>query len=305
MTVWRPAAARDGSWSPDRPGGGGGVGLAGPSAYDVAVAEGFEGDEAAWLASLKGDPGDPGPVFLENPAALPDGRMAVTSSGLWVARTPAQVRTALELGDAATRTVGTATGQVRDAADPAYTDQRTPSDASVTAAKLAPALAARLWSTTTGAGSPVVGTAAIASLLPGGTPLALPALTTVGEAVGFAVGFRWFNNSGAIRNFTLRVTVGSTSWVVPGLGGLGSAASDRWGRLTGMVRCTGTGAGTIAGEVTMLASVTTGIASGSAPPQVFAEAIQTAGVGLDVTVQHSAAHASLEAQLVHAAAWRL
>ena len=32
----------------------------GPSAYDVAVANGFVGDQTAWLASLKGDPGDPG-----------------------------------------------------------------------------------------------------------------------------------------------------------------------------------------------------------------------------------------------------
>lgn len=32
----------------------------GVSAYAVAVANGFVGDEAAWLASLVGDPGDPG-----------------------------------------------------------------------------------------------------------------------------------------------------------------------------------------------------------------------------------------------------
>lgn len=50
--------------------GGGGVGPAGPSAYEVAVANGFEGTETEWLASLQGeegpqgpqgDPGDPGP----------------------------------------------------------------------------------------------------------------------------------------------------------------------------------------------------------------------------------------------------
>ena len=34
----------------------------GLSAYDVAVAEGFLGDETAWLASLKGDDGDPAPL---------------------------------------------------------------------------------------------------------------------------------------------------------------------------------------------------------------------------------------------------
>lgn len=31
-------------------------GYDGKSAYDIAVAEGFEGDVTAWLASLKGDP---------------------------------------------------------------------------------------------------------------------------------------------------------------------------------------------------------------------------------------------------------
>lgn len=41
------------------------VGEPGPqglSAYEVAVAEGFVGDEAAWLLSLKGDTGDTGPA---------------------------------------------------------------------------------------------------------------------------------------------------------------------------------------------------------------------------------------------------
>jgi hypothetical protein len=32
----------------------------GLSAYDVAVAEGFSGTEAEWLASLRGEPGEPG-----------------------------------------------------------------------------------------------------------------------------------------------------------------------------------------------------------------------------------------------------
>ena len=38
------------------------IGPAGPSAYQVAVAEGFVGDEAAWLASLQGEPGEAGPA---------------------------------------------------------------------------------------------------------------------------------------------------------------------------------------------------------------------------------------------------
>lgn len=41
-------------------GGGGGVGPQGLSAYEVAVENGFEGDEAQWLESLRGPKGDPG-----------------------------------------------------------------------------------------------------------------------------------------------------------------------------------------------------------------------------------------------------
>lgn len=41
--------------------GEGGAGADGKSAYEIAVENGFEGDEAAWLASLKGDKGDIGP----------------------------------------------------------------------------------------------------------------------------------------------------------------------------------------------------------------------------------------------------
>lgn len=36
---------------------GGGTGRDGLSAYEIAVKNGFEGDEQEWLASLKGEPG--------------------------------------------------------------------------------------------------------------------------------------------------------------------------------------------------------------------------------------------------------
>lgn len=38
----------------------GGAGGNGKSAYEIAVEYGFEGDEEAWLESLKGEKGDPG-----------------------------------------------------------------------------------------------------------------------------------------------------------------------------------------------------------------------------------------------------
>ncbi len=43
-------------------GGGGGTGAPGKSAYEIAVAHGFVGSEAEWLASLKGESGITAPV---------------------------------------------------------------------------------------------------------------------------------------------------------------------------------------------------------------------------------------------------
>ncbi len=51
---------------PGTPGSNGNDGDDGKSAYEVAVENGFVGDEAAWLASLKGDRGDPGPAGPTN-----------------------------------------------------------------------------------------------------------------------------------------------------------------------------------------------------------------------------------------------
>src|SRR5690625_4603977 len=42
-------------------GEGGGIGVEGKSAYEVAVDNGFEGSEQDWLDSLVGPKGDPGP----------------------------------------------------------------------------------------------------------------------------------------------------------------------------------------------------------------------------------------------------
>jgi len=60
-------------------GGSGGVGPQGPpgadgdSAYEVAVANGFQGSETAWLASLKGDKGDPGQDGADSTVPGPKG----------------------------------------------------------------------------------------------------------------------------------------------------------------------------------------------------------------------------------------
>ena len=51
------------------PGSRGGIGPEGKSAYEIAVKEGFEGDELEWLDSLKGAPGQPGKDGTSGPAA--------------------------------------------------------------------------------------------------------------------------------------------------------------------------------------------------------------------------------------------
>lgn len=56
---WAEQAAGGGTGG----GTGGTPGADGKSAYEIAVEEGFEGDETAWLASLKGDDGAPGIVI--------------------------------------------------------------------------------------------------------------------------------------------------------------------------------------------------------------------------------------------------
>ena len=45
----------------------GGAGADGKSAYEIAVEDGFEGNETAWLASLKGEKGDTGPQGAPGP----------------------------------------------------------------------------------------------------------------------------------------------------------------------------------------------------------------------------------------------
>lgn len=51
------------------PGSRGGIGPEGKSAYEIAVKEGFEGDELEWLDSLKGAPGQSGKDGTSGPAA--------------------------------------------------------------------------------------------------------------------------------------------------------------------------------------------------------------------------------------------
>lgn len=49
----------------------GDAGVAGASAYEVAVANGFQGNEVAWLASLQGEDGEPGIAGADGSPGLP------------------------------------------------------------------------------------------------------------------------------------------------------------------------------------------------------------------------------------------
>lgn len=51
----------------------------GESAYQIAVRNGFVGTQAEWLASLKGEKGDPGTGTGQIPSTPPQGHYKVTN----------------------------------------------------------------------------------------------------------------------------------------------------------------------------------------------------------------------------------
>lgn len=88
------------------PGSAGSAGATGASAYDVAVSDGFVGDETAWLASLvgpqgiqgtQGVQGDPGPENLVIGTTGPTPSAGV--SVLWLDTTGGNVTLNLVTGD--------------------------------------------------------------------------------------------------------------------------------------------------------------------------------------------------------------
>lgn len=127
-------------------------GPTGASAYEIAVANGYAGSEAEWLASLAGggegvaqhaathavggsDPVSPGSIGAYTAVAggaLADRVTAVEDTALTKADNLASLgsaetaRTNLGLGGAATRNVGTAAGTVAAGDDSRLSDSRTP-----------------------------------------------------------------------------------------------------------------------------------------------------------------------------------
>jgi hypothetical protein len=130
----------------------GAPGAAGPSAYQVAVAAGFSGTEAEWLASLTGPQGDPGPEGPQPPlgAAGAGSTIALRSTDPTTtnARTPTAHKTShatggsdalaasdigAEAAGTATAAVSTHTGATDPHADRAYADTTFATKVTVTA----------------------------------------------------------------------------------------------------------------------------------------------------------------------------
>lgn len=103
----------------------GATGPEGPSAYEVAVAAGFVGTEAAWLASLVGPTGPAGPTGATGPAG-PTGETGPAGTTTWAGITDKPtIGTAAPLNVAATGDA--AAGEVVKGDDTRLTNSRAPS----------------------------------------------------------------------------------------------------------------------------------------------------------------------------------
>ena len=101
-------------------------GADGQSAYALAVANGFVGTEAEWLASLKGpkgDAGDVGPQGVQGVPGVPGADGAQGPPGVVVATAPATYSAGTQTIGVA---VGSAAGTVAAGHDPRLSDARTP-----------------------------------------------------------------------------------------------------------------------------------------------------------------------------------
>lgn len=83
------------------PGPQGEKGDPGESAYQVALANGFEGTETEWLASLKGPKGDPGEDGATGPQGLKgdpgeDGKTPVRGTDYWTAADIAEIHSYID-----------------------------------------------------------------------------------------------------------------------------------------------------------------------------------------------------------------
>ena len=126
--------------------------------------------------------------------------------------------------------------------------------------------------------------------------ITLPALGTP-EAFRGRLGYRFFNNSGASRLPTFRIKLGVTTIFTVTPGALGSNAADRIGVLEFEISSGG------ANEQRGWAQASHGVAGGTEagiPDRrlgVGIEAVQTAGLALDITAQLAASASTLAVQM--------
>lgn len=151
------------------------------------------------------------------------------------------------------------------------------------------------WSATRGAGTAVTDTAT-ETTLPSST-VTLPALAA-GEAVEFAFDVLYLNNSGTNRIPTWRLKVGSTTVLTLTTANMSTTTADRIFRLEGTIYAIGSNSmrATASG---FFQATNGGLAIAStAATGTATEAIQTAGLALDLTVQHPASTSTQTAQLL-------
>jgi hypothetical protein len=140
-----------------------------------------------------------------------------------------------------------------------------------------------IWEATRGLGSDVTDTTTETSLLT--SVVDLPALAA-GEAVDFQATLEYINNSGTNRNPTWRFKIGSSTVLTLNQGNASASATSRFCTINGTIYAVGTN------DVRLSASGFWQATSGGfaiismAGSGTAAEAIQTAGLDFDISVQH-------------------
>lgn len=124
----------------------------------------------------------------------------------------------------------------------------------------------------------------------------LPAIAT-GEVLLVDAAYRFLNNSGAGRAPTFRLKVGATTLVTVAPAQLGSSATERTGVLSAVIRSNGNNEQTASLQVEHYLSTGGDAGSQGANYGSGTEAMQNAGLALDITGQLAAAATTLQLQL--------
>lgn len=158
-----------------------------------------------------------------------------------------------------------------------------------------------------GGGDPairVVNTTAETSLL--ASTVTLPSLAA-GEVLNIKAAIRWFNNVGVIRTTTFKIKVGSSTIITLYSGGAGSSTTERIAYLDGYIRANGDNDADAGAVVTLMLMNSQAPSNGTMATAYgnITEAIQTAGLALDITATHAAASTSLWTQIESFSIWKV